>query len=278
MNATPDNVAGRTFTTREIARLARLSSARVRRCVHAGFLHPRRGPRRRFEYDLSDLLVLRATRRLLDAKLSPRRIAELVEDIRSQLPGDRGVASVSLSVDGERVIIADGKRRWLDDGQLLLGFGRPPERRPVETIPSAEDDRAAYRAFSRGLELERTSTNAATAAYREAIDLDPSAVPAYVNLGRLEHERGAHKRAESLYQQALRLDPEERTALFNLAVLSEDQGDSPGAIRRYAQLLAVDPDHIDGHHCLARLHARLGNQEESRRHTRLCRMLLRNRR
>ena len=105
MNATPDNVAGRTFTTREIARLARLSSARVRRCVHAGFLHPRRGPRRRFEYDLSDLLVLRATRKLLDAKLAPRRIAELVEEIRSQLPGDRDVASVSLSVDGERVIV-----------------------------------------------------------------------------------------------------------------------------------------------------------------------------
>jgi DNA-binding transcriptional MerR regulator len=278
MNTTTDNVAGRIFTTREVARLARLTPARVRRCVHAGFLHPHRGPRSRFEFDLHDLLILRATRKLLEARLPTRRIAELIEEIRSQLPGDRGVASVSLSVDGERVIIADGKRRWHDDGQLLLGFGGSPERRPVDTITGAEDDRAAYRAFSRGLELERTSTNAATAAYREAINLDPSAVPAYVNLGRLEHERGAHKRAESLYQQALQLDAEERTALFNLAVLSEDQGDSPGAVRRYAQLLSVDPDHIDAHHCLARLYARLGNHEQSRRHTRLCRMLLRNRR
>ena len=80
-----DNIAGRVFTTREIAKLAKLTPQRVRNCVHAGFLHPTRGQRGRFEYSLQDVLVLRATRTLLDANLPPRRIAELIDEIR-QLP------------------------------------------------------------------------------------------------------------------------------------------------------------------------------------------------
>ncbi len=277
MEEQTSNVHGRVFTTREVARLAGLTPSRVRRCVHAGFLHPNRGPRRRFEYTLRDLLVLRATRQLLEARLPPRRIAELVEDLRGQLPEDRDVSSVRLSISGERVLIADGARRWLDDGQFLLGFDNRRPNATVETIASIDDDRAAYRCFTRGLEWERTSTSAAMSAYREAIELDPSAIPAWVNLGRLEHEAGNHSEAEKLYQAALGLDPEERTALFNLAVLAEDQGDPHGAVRRYSQLLVVDADHVDAHHCLARLYARLGDQDASRRHTRLCRDLLRRR-
>lgn len=277
MEEQSSNVHGRVFTTREVARLAGLTPSRVRRCVKAGFLHPSRGLRRRFEYTLRDLLVLRAARQLLEARLPPRRIAELIEDLRSQLPADRDVSSVRLSVDGERVLIADGARRWLDDGQFLLGFEKRRPNATVETIAHPEDDRAAYRAFTRGLELERGSTSAAMAAYREAIEIDPSAIPAWVNLGRLEHEAGNHAEAGRLYESALGLDPEERTALFNLAVLAEDAGEPALAVRRYSQLLLVDPDHVDAHHCLARLHARLGDHEASRRHTRLCRELLRRR-
>lgn len=278
MSIAADNVTGRFFTTREVARLSTLTPSRVRRCVYAGFLHPKRGIRRRFEYSLHDLLILRATRRLLAARLPPSRIAELVAEIRDRLPEGRDVSSVTLSVDGEHVVIADGEQRWREDGQLLLGFDGRPQRSRVEPLAPDEDDRAAYRAFTRGLELERTQATAAKAAYLEAIELDPSAIPAYVNLGRLEHESNDYAKAEKLYQMALRLDPEERTALFNLAVLSEDRGDAQAALRRYGQLLLVNPDHVDAHHCLARLHARLGNQEESRHHTRICRAILRSRR
>jgi tetratricopeptide (TPR) repeat protein len=272
-----DNISGRVFTTREIAKLAKLTPDRVRQCVQAGFLHPVRGSRGRFEYSLQDVLVLRSIRTLLEASLPPRRIAELLEEIRCRLPEGRDISSVNLRLQGERVVITYEGRRWLDTGQLLLGFQRPDQNSRIENLTPVEDDRAAYRAFTRGLELEKTSLPEAKVAYEEAIQLDHAAIPAYVNLGRLEHESGAFERAEALYQQALRLDGEERTALFNLAVLSEDQGDASKALRRYSQLLVADPQNIDGHHCLARLHARLGNQAESRRYTRLCREILRGR-
>jgi tetratricopeptide (TPR) repeat protein len=246
-----DNIAGRVFTTREIAKLAKLTPAHVRKCVHAGFLHPSRGIRKRFEYTLHDVLVLRATRTLLEANLPPRRIAELVREIRGRLPEGRDISSVNLRLDGERVVITYEGRHWLDDGQLILGFQPRDQQSRIENLTPVEDDRAAYRAFTRGLELEKTSLPDAKQAYQEAISLDGSA--------------------------ALRLDGEERTALFNLAVLSEDKGEPTKALRRYTQLLVADPNNVDGHHCLARLHARLGNQAESRRYTRLCREILRNR-
>ena len=277
MSDANDNIAGRVFTTREIAKLAKLTPGRVRNCVHAGFLHPIRGLRGRFEYSLQDVLLLRSARTLLEANLPPSRIAELVREIRDRLPEGRDISSVNLLLEGDNVVITYEGRRWLDNGQLLLGFQKPDRQSRIENLTPVEDDRAAYRAFTRGLELEKTSLPEAKKAYQEAIALDQSAIPAYVNLGRLEHESGRFEQAEGLYQTALRLDGEERTALFNLAVLSEDQGDPAKALRRYAQLLVADPDNVDGHHSLARLHARLGNHSESRRYTRLCREILRSR-
>lgn len=273
-------VAGRVFTTLEMARLARLTPARVRRCVQAGFLSPRRGPRRRYEYSIHDLLVLRATRALLDARLGPRRIAELIGDLRRTLPPDRNVASVRLTVEGDEVVVGDGRRRWrLGSGQYLLGFDRPRRPPRIEAMGHRErdDDRMAYRAFTRGLALERRAPEEAKEAYREALRLDPTAVPAMVNLGRLEHVSGNLDAAEELYREALALDEEERTAAFNLALLAEDRSKTRLALQRYLQVLEIDPEHADTHHRLARVYAKLGRREASRRHTRLYRTLLRRR-
>lgn len=275
-------MAGEVFTTREVARLARLSPSQVRRCVYAGLIEARRGIRRRFEYDLSDLLVLRTARTLLDAGLGPRRTTELLAQLRRSLPDGREVSSVRLTVDGDEVIARRGNQRWrLGSGQMLLGFDQPPApRHDVETLEehgAADDDRAAYRAFSRGLALEAGAPEHAKEAYREALRLDPTAVPAMVNLGRLEHVEGRLDAAEALYLQALDVDDLERTAAFNLALLSEDRGDTRVAVRRYVQVLEIDPDHTDSHHRLARLYARIGRSAEARKHRRSYRDLLRRR-
>jgi len=276
---TTATIAGRVFTTREMARLARLTPSRVRRCVHAGFLVPKRGMRRRFEYSMHDLLVLRATRTLLEARLGPRRIAEVIGALRRTLPPERDVSSVRLTVDGDEVLVAEGRRRWrLGSGQLLLGFDGAPERPPVEPIvEDEEDDRTAYHAFTRGLAMEKNAPEDAKAAYREALRLDPTAVPALVNLGRLEHVGGNLDEAEEMYREALALDEDERTAAFNLALLAEDRSNPRLAVQRYLHVLDIDPDHADTHHRLARLYARLGRREAARRHTRLYRNLLRRR-
>ncbi len=271
--------SGESFTTRELARLAALSPSRVRRCVQMGMLKPRRGKRQRFEYPMQDLLLLRAARNLLDGRVGPRRMAEIVERLRESLPKEQPVSSLRLSLSGDQVIATDGHRRWdVESGQILMGFER--KRRPPsvaalgrEAGPEAED--VAFRAFARALLLEKISSEAAREAYREALVHDARAVPALVNLGRLEHEAGRHEKAEQLYGDAVRIDPQEGTALYNLAVLAEDRNDHPLALRRYRELLLVEPGHADGHRNLARLLVRMGRHDEARRHNRHYRAALR---
>ncbi len=274
---------GESFTTRELARLTTLSPARVRRCVHAGILQPRRGKRDRFEYPLQDLLLLRAARTLLDAPLiGPSRLARIVARLREGLPAGQPVTSLRLHLEGDRVFATDGRRRWdVENGQMSIGFASATSRRPSvhalgRTPPGGvgpED--LAFRSFARALLLEKVSNEAAREAYREALDHDPRAVPALVNLGRLEHEAGHLDTAERLYTDSLQIEPQETTALYNLALLAEDRGDNARAVRRYRELLANDPRHADGHRNMSRLLARLGRHVEAQRHNRHYRAALR---
>jgi tetratricopeptide (TPR) repeat protein len=273
-------IAGQIFTTREIARLTRLSPARVRRCVHAGILKPARGHGRRFEYSMRDLILLRAARELLAAGIGPGRLASALGRLGRQLPAGREPESLVFRLVDNDVVASDGQQSWsTTSGQLLLGFARRPTAAVRRMISAAdvedEDETAIYRIFTRGTSLERRSPEEAKAAYREVLRADPEAVPALVNLGRLEQESGHLAAAERLYRQALAIEPTERSAAFNLAVLAEDHGDARLAVRRYEHALRIAPDLADAHHRLARLHSSLGDRDAARRHTLSYRRLLR---
>ena len=269
------------FTTRQVARLARLSPSRVRRCVHAGFLAPTRGPRRRFEYTLKDLMTLRAARVMFDARFSPRRVASVLAGLQQHIEG-RELSSLTFSIDQGRVMVTDGTQRWhADSGQLLLRFERPRsgQAHRVRALDEADcpDERAAQRAFDRALALEDRSPEDAKIAYRIVLDHDPDVGPAHINLGRLEHESGDFAAAERHYLAALQLAPDEPTTLFNLALLAEDQGQTRLAMRRYQHVLSVAPDLADAHHRLSSLYQSLGDRAASRRHLQQYRRLMRRR-
>lgn len=263
-----------------MARLTRLTPSCVRRCVHAGFLSPARGPRRRFEYSLKDLMTLRAARVLFEARYSPRRVAGVLASLQEQAAG-RDVSSLTFSIEQGRVLVGDGSRRWhADSGQLLLRFD-PPRREPRRVRPlDADDDPGdleAQRAFDRALALEDRSPEEAKRAYRLVLRHDPKVAPAHTNLGRLEHESGNFAAAEKHYLAALALSPDEPATLFNLALLAEDQGQTRLAVRRYLRVLAVAPSLADAHHRLSSLYAALGDRAAARRHLQQYRRLLRKR-
>lgn len=268
------------FTTRQVARLARLSPSRVRRCVHAGFLAPARGPRRRYEYSLRDLMTLRAARVMFDAKFSPRRVAVILANLQQHIDG-RELSSLTFSIDQGRVMVTDGTQRWhADSGQMLLRFEPTRDRkRRVRALDEAEspDEREAQRAFDRALALEDRSPRDAMAAYRTVLAHDPAVGPAHINLGRLEHESGNFKDAERHYMAALGLSPDEPTTLFNLALLAEDLGDPRLAIRRYKRVLSVSPGLADAHQRLSALYQSLGDRDAARRHLQRYRELMRRR-
>lgn len=274
------DLPGKVFTTRQVARLARLSPARVRRCIRAGFLSPTRGPRRRYEYTLRDLMTLRAARAMFDARFSPRRVASVLAGLHPQIEG-RELSSLTFSIEQGRVLVTDGSQRWhADSGQLLLRFERPRSgKRRVHALDDADcpDERAAQRAFDRALALEDRSPEDAKSAYRIVLEHDPEVGSAHINLGRLEHESGNFAGAEKHYLAALTLSPDEPTTLFNLALLAEDQGQTRLAIRRYQHVLSVAPGLADAHYRLNSLYQGLGNRAASRKHLQHYRRLLRRR-
>ena len=62
------------YSVRDIERVLRLPRSTIRSLIDVGFVTPTRGPRREYRFSFQDLIVLRAARALIQAKVSRRRI------------------------------------------------------------------------------------------------------------------------------------------------------------------------------------------------------------
>jgi len=100
------------FSTHEVAKALGLPDSKIRSCARAAQLAPTRDAHGRLRWSFEDLLLLKTTRGLLDAKVPARRIRRLLASLRRQLPGDQVLTSVSVYADGRRVVAWDGAARW----------------------------------------------------------------------------------------------------------------------------------------------------------------------
>jgi len=81
----------------------------------------------------------------------------------------------------------------------------------------------------------------AHAAFREALQLDPTEVLAYVNLGNLYDQEGEKADAEKAYQKALSLEPADPWAHYNLGLLFSEQGKLTEAEHEFKKAHDLDP-------------------------------------
>ncbi len=273
------------FSTHEVAKILGLSDSRIRSCARAGLLAPTRGRGGHLQWTFQDLLLLKTTRGLLDARVPARRIRRMLTSLRRQLPGDQALSSVTVYADGRRVVAWDGAARWQpDSGQFLFNFDAPavaehgaaPLPRPAPSAPEPPA-RTAAEWFDLGCELDAASPNEARHAYEQALALDASLADAHVNLGRLQHQSGDTARAESHYRAAIRLAPRDAVAHFNLAGLLEETARARDAVASYHQALAADPDFADAHYNLGLLLDSLGRRAAAMTHLRAARRLYRRR-
>lgn len=172
------------------------------------------------------------------------------------------------------------------EGQLSLDF-RPPRseaapaevvslvargRRGVESLPSLDAQRtAAERHFLEAADIDRSSPSAREAAmdhYRAALALDPTLVPALVNLGNLHYSADHFPEAEALYRRARSLDPLGFEACFNLGNVCHDLRRFDEAVTCYREALEIDPRYADAHFYLAVTLEKLGRSSEARPHWR----------
>lgn len=285
----------RRFDTHEAARIVALPERSIRACVRAGVLVPERGADGVMRFGFRDLLVLRATKGLLDSGLPSGRVTRSLGALRRQLPDDAHLSGLTLSSEGGHMVVSDGAARWEpDSGQVLLDFDAsfaergdapPPDAQPIALPPRPaaaqratarprlvaagapdEDEGSAESWFAAGCDLEAESLEEARRAYARALELDPKMADAHVNLGRLDHEAGELGRAEVHYRTAVAEAPDDPVPHFNLGVLLEERGRRDEAVYAYRQALARDPEFADAHCNLGLLRESMGRRDEAVRH------------
>jgi len=260
---------------------------RIHGWARDGLVIPRRGPRGDLRFSFTDLVLLRTARELLGARLPAIRVKRALLQLRAQLPADRSLAGVRVTVEGDRVVVRDGAALWHpESGQAILDFEVKDVAAAVapllvEAREAAEGARAAGGArgaegfYEWACDLEDGAPEQAREAYRRALALDPQHFGANLNLGRLLHESGDLAGAENHYSRALEARPDDAGALFNIGVALEDQGRREEALAAYEASLEHDPGHADSLHNAGRLCEKLGRMEQALRHLGAARRLLR---
>jgi len=267
-----------TFSVQDVERVLRLSRSTIRGLIKTGFVQPARGPKRQLQFSFQDLIVLRAARALLEAKISRRRINRSLEDLRRHLPEQMPLSGLSISAVGDRVVVRDGKNHFqVDDGQYVLGLDvsvengvlrvvERKEEQPAEPPAQAADGGSADQWFDKALALEDSDPKGAQTAYERAVDAKPDYCAAWINLGRLLHERRDEKKAEVVYRRAVQECGADPILMFNLGVVLEDLGKLDEAIEAYQSAITEDPNLADGHFNLARLYEAQGKEQHAIRH------------
>jgi DNA-binding transcriptional MerR regulator len=273
------------YSVRDIERVLRLSRSTIRGLIDVGFVTPTRGPRREYRFSFQDLIVLRAARALIQAKVSRRRIRRSLEDLRKHLPETMPLCGLSICAVGDRVVVRDGNSQYqVDSGQYVLGLDVTVEDgvlRVVEREFGAQGDEAAEPPrdaedwFDDALDFEESGDiDAAIEAYKQTVALDAQNVAAWINWGRLLHDRGEKREAEAVYRRALEQCGPDSVLMFNLGVLLEDLGRTHAALEAYQAAVVEDPALADGHYNLARLYESLGQPQHAIRHLGQYRRLL----
>lgn len=188
------------------------------------------------------------------------------------------LSELKIACDGQRLIVNyQGADMQVDTGQLLFNFDT---RRlqdsvrafQVSSAPAAVAQRKAEAEswFVQGLELEESpeTVQEAIVAYRKAVELNPQAAGAYINLGTIYYNLRKFEDAEKCYRAAIDIDPQYSLALFNLGNVYDEQGKLPEARRLYEHAVAVSPNYADAHYNLALVYEKIGLRSKATQHWR----------
>jgi tetratricopeptide (TPR) repeat protein len=192
------------------------------------------------------------------------------------------LAELKIYCDGRRVSVqVDGNRMEPITGQLLLDFDRATIRKLLE-FPSAPVEQTQARAadakkreselwFEKGVALEHNTAPFAetVAAYRKAVEIDPTSSGAWLNLGTVYYNQRKWSESQECYTMALRARPDYALAHYNLGNLLDETGQHREAMEHYKKSLEIDPSYADAHYNLALLYQTTDECLSAMRHWRI---------
>jgi tetratricopeptide (TPR) repeat protein len=212
------------------------------------------------DYSFRDIIALRTIGELRSRRIPLRTIGSAIESLKLRLSEvSDPLAELKIYSDGRNIAVrVAGQNMEALTGQILLDFGTS-ESGNVQSLPSqpppparAHDSEAW---FQKGLFLEETGApiEEAVDAYLQAVEFNPHAAGALVNLGTIRYRLRQFKEAEDYYTRALEADPNYPLAHFNLGNLYDERGDLSKAQQCYETALRINPRYGDAHFNLALL-------------------------
>lgn len=264
------------YTFRDAARLFGISPSRLRYWERSGFLGRSAEIGERRYYTFEDLIGVRAAKELLDEGVPFRAVRQSVEALRASLPRvSKPLSAMRIVADGRALVVRDDAGSYEPStGQARLDFEvdglRDEVVRVLRRSGPQNELRKAYALYMEGCRLDEDESTfeQAEAAYRRAIELDPSLANAFTNLGNLLYRRGQIEEAERLYVRALQIDNEQPEAFYNLGFLLYDRGEVSAAILNFRRALRSDPSFSDAHFNLAMALHDAGQPEQALEHWR----------
>jgi tetratricopeptide (TPR) repeat protein len=202
-------------------------------------------------FTFRDIIAMRALLKLREKRVPPAKIGQALTSLRRKLSEvESPLSELTLHWDGKRISVrVAGQKMEAISGQLLLDFDASQNAAltAFAARPKVDPVAEAERYFQRGLTLEETGApiTEAMAAYEKAIELNPHAAGALVNLGTIFFRDRKLKKAESCYGRAVVADPQYPLAHFNIANLYDEQGRAEAARTHYEEAIRLDPNYAD---------------------------------
>ncbi len=163
---------------------------------------------------------------------------------------------------------------YLARNYFVLAQFEPSVKVFRQALKKAPDDWRLHRGL--GLSLEALSENEeAERRLRESVRLSDGAAPAEIDpridLGAFLYRRGQTEEAIAVLEKALKGHPAHARIHFELARCLAQRQENTSAVQHLEAALRNDPGNWPAHQLLGKLHMRLGNTEEGRRHLEIAR-------
>ena len=209
-------------------------------------------------YAFSDLTVIREA----DADLGNGATFRAV--LRNLLASHQGQLTLDFRIEAQPAKV------------LQLRRPEPPPLAALLETPFIDRSSSAEQYFTAASILDNgdpANFDAAAAAYRRALEIDPYLVPALINLANIHYARDQIAEAQALYERAVSLEGDIFESHFNLGNIFHDLGRYIEAQRCYRDALRLNPTFADAHFYLAVTLEKNGQSPEARPHWRAYQQL-----
>jgi len=233
-----------------------------------GLLGPSTTPRSEREYSFSDLLTIKQVATELERRTPLRSILRsLLAEREGQLALDFHAAP---DTPRAKVVALQGRRTPSGMPSPSPISAMPGTRESGPVFPFSDPQTAlAAKYFIEGSRLDdgnEQTMEAAAAAYRKALVIDPDLVPAIVNLANIHYGRDELIEAQALYERAIILDRDCFEAYFNLGNIHHDLGRYEDALTCYRGAVKLNPSYPDAHFYLAVTLEKTGRSPDAKAH------------